>query len=517
MDMVGNRTMRDLLDERVERNTDKTFLVFEDKEGHVQEHTYTEFRDRVDAVAAGLTDLGIGPGDRVTVHLTNCPEILEVWFALATLGAAMVPSNVANTASELEYVMDYSDSVAVVTQPSLLDVVSKATQGAPKIQHTVLARTANPVEQTVLLEDLCKSGTPVPRPTVDSESVVQMIFTSGTTARPKGVLLTHANSLHAGERESRGLSLDSTDRCLTSLPIFHVNAQCITVLSSLTVGGTCIILEEFRASKYWEQIRTHRATQTSLVAMQARTLLAQPPRETDRDHQLRRTFYALNISTAEKEEFERRYGVELINAYGLSEAMTLVTLCPVFGPKRWPSIGLPAQGRRVRLVGPGGTDVPTGEVGEIVVEGIPGRTLMKGYHKDPEATARALRDGWLWTGDNAIADEHGYLYWFDRRADMIKRSGENISTAEVEFAISQHPDVAEVAVIGVPDEIRDEAVKAIVVPVEGAQLSVEDIQEFCADKLAAFKIPTIVDFREGLPKTSIGKVSKSTLRKEAAG
>lgn len=515
MDIVGDRTLRDLLDEQVERQTDKTFMVFEDKDGVVTEATYREFRDRVDRVAAGLTNLGVVQGDRVTVHLGNCPEIAEIWFALATLGAVMVPSNVANTAGELEYVLSFSGSVAVVTQPSLTETVRQAADMVPGVKQRVLARTTEPAPGTVLLEDIVKTETVAPRPEVHSEDVVQMLFTSGTTARPKGVLLTHANALHGGERESRGLLLDQTDRCMSTLPLFHVNAQVITLLSSLTVGGTCIFLEEYRATKYWDQLRHHRATQTSLVAMQVRTLLAQPPRENDAEHGLRRTFYALSISPEEKDVFQERFGVELINAYGLSEAMTLVTLAPVFGPKRWPSIGKPLLGRTVRLVGLDGEDVPVGSVGEIVVQGVPGRSLMKGYHNNPEATAAALRDGWLWTGDNAYADEHGYLFWFDRSSDMIKRAGENISTAEVEFVISEHPEVSEVAVIGVPDPLRDEAVKAVVVLAPGSAVTADEIRDFCDGKLAKFKIPTIVDIRDSLPKTSIGKISKGVLRKEA--
>lgn len=516
MDIVGDRTLRDLLDEQVARHPDKAFIVIEDKDGTVTETTYAEMQTRVDRVAAGLAELGIAQGDRVTVHLTNSREILDVWFALATLGAAMVPSNVDNTIGELEYVLSYSGSVAVVSQPSLWETVAPAADAAPTVQHRILARTSDAVPGAVLLEDLAASTALAPRPEVSSEDVVQMLFTSGTTARPKGVLLTHANALHGGERESRGLLLDENDRCMTSLPLFHVNAQCITVLSALTVGGTCIVLEEFRATKYWDQLRRHGATQTSLVAMQVRTLLAQPERDTDRDHTLRRTFYALNISDQEKDTFQERYGVELINAYGLSEAMTLVTLAPVFGPKHWPSIGKPMLGRTVRLVDPDGNDVPTGSVGEIIVQGVPGRTLMKGYYNNPEATARALRDGWLWTGDNAYADKEGYLFWFDRRTDMIKRAGENISTLEVEFALSEHPAVAEVAVIGVPDPLRDEAVKAVIVLHPGENLTAEQVQAFCEGRLARFKIPTIVDIRDALPKTSIGKISKGELRKEAA-
>lgn len=517
MDIVGNRTMRDLLDERVERYADKTFLVFESKEGVVSEATYREFQARVDRAAAAFTDLGIGQGDKVAVHLANCPEILEIWFGLATLGAVMVPSNTANTPGELEYVLDFSGAVAVVTQPSLLSTVVEAADRVRAVKHRILARTRSAAPGTMLMEDLLSTSTTPPRPKVDSEDVVQMLFTSGTTARPKGVLLTHATALNGGERESRALLLDETDRCLTSLPIFHVNAQVITVLSSLTVGGTCILLEEFRATRYWDQLRAHGATQTSLVAMQVRTLLAQPERDTDRQHALRRTFYALNISVEEKDSFEGRYGVELINAYGLSEAMVLATLSPVFGPKKWPSIGKPLVGRTVRLVDADGHDVPVGSVGEIVIGGVPGRTLMKGYYNNPEATAMALRDGELWTGDNAYADEDGYFFWFDRRSDMIKRAGENISTAEVESVIIAHPEIAEVAVIGVPDPIRDEAVKAVVVLEAGSRQTEESIREYCGGKLATFKIPTIVDIREALPKTSIGKIAKGELRREAPG
>lgn len=514
MDIVGNRTLRHLLDERTDRFGSKIFMIFEDKEGNVTERTYKELRNRVDCAAGALTDLGIGQGDKVVVHLSNCHEIVELWFALGSLGAVMVPSNIANTSGELVYILDFSGAVAIVTQPEYVDTVTQAASEVAAVRHHVLARAAEAPDGFVLYDDILKTSTVAPRPKVDSEDVVQMLFTSGTTARPKGVLLTHANALHGGERESRGLLLDEADRCLSSLPLFHVNAQVITLLASMTVGATCIFLEEFRATKYWDQIRRYGATHTSLVAMQLRTLLAQPPRNTDRDHRLRRLFYALNVTDKEKDEFQDRYGIELINAYGSSEAMTLVTLSPVFGPKKWPSIGKPLLGRSVRLVDIDGNDVPLGSVGEIIVQGIPGRTLMKGYHNNPDATAAALRDGWLWTGDNAYADEEGYLYWFDRRADMIKRAGENISTVEVESVIADHPAVQEVAVIGVPDALRDEAVKAFVVTKFGATITADNIVEFCSTRMARFKIPTEIEIRSELPKTSVGKIAKGVLRKE---
>ncbi|GAA4551006.1 AMP-binding protein [Pseudonocardia xishanensis] len=510
LDRSDDRTLRDLLDEQVERQPDKTWLVVESAAGEVVELTYAEFATRVDAVAAGLAETGVGPGDRVTVQLRNGVEVVETWFALATLGAVFVPSNVANTAPELRHVIGHSGSVLVVAAAEFRETVAKAViEGCPGVREVVVVGRAEAGERT--LDDLRRPGVVPPR-AGSADEVVETIFTSGTTSRPKGVLLTHANSLFGGAQAASALHLDGTDRLLTALPVFHVNAQACTILAALTVGGSCVLLEEYRATRFWDQVRRHGATEISLVAMQARTLLAQPECETDREHAVRRVFYALNIGVDERDSFERRYGVELVNGYGLSEAMVLVTLAPVFGPKRWPSIGLPLDERTVRLVGPDGEDVAQGEVGEIVVRGRPGRSVMLGYHDDPTATAAALQDGWLRTGDNAYADERGYLFFFDRGKDMIKRSGENISSMEVEAVLLDHPDVAEAAVVGVPDPVRDEAVKAWLAPLPGRTLDEAEILAFCRERLASFKVPTIVELRDELPKTSIGKIEKKSLR-----
>lgn len=516
MDFLGDRNLNDLLVERVERQPDKTFLIAEDKEGGVQEFTYARFQELVGKAASGFARLGVTCDDKVTVCLPNCPEFVIMWFALAKLGAVMVPTNISNAPPEMEYVLNFSDSSVLVTEPQYMDMFRGVLENTPKIEYIVCARTEDPVEETVLFSELLESEADLSIPSVGREDVVEMIFTSGTTSRPKGVLLTHANCLASGERIVRSVGLDSKDRCLTGLPLFHCNAQSITVLSALTAGATCILLEEYRASKFWKQLRHHRATQTSLVAMQVRTLLAQSTSDDDHEHELRRVFYAINVTDQEKEQFERRFKVELINGYGLSEALTIVTMAPVFGPKRWPSIGLPQQDREVKIVDIEGREVTRGEVGEIAVKGVPGMNLMKGYYKNPEATAEALKEGWLYTGDNGYMDEKGYVYFFDRKKDMIKRSGENVSASEVENVLSDHPQIVEMAVLGVPDPIRDEAVKAYVVPSEPGILTEEDIIEYCKSRLAYFKVPTVVELRESLPKTSVGKVEKKILRSEIA-
>ncbi|MEN3279370.1 MAG: carnitine-CoA ligase [Solirubrobacteraceae bacterium] len=510
LDPRGERNLTDVLEERAVARGEQTFLVFEDGDGAISELTYDEFAAQVRRCARGLHELGIGRGDRVVVHLRNCPEVLIAWFALARLGAVFVPSNVANTASELVHILVVSAARLAITQPALLAAVEEAI--ADGDVRVVVARGEAGAHTP--FADLLGHGDDAPRPMVGSDEVVELIFTSGTTRKPKAVMLTHSNCVRAGLDAVHCLWLDEGERCLTALPLFHVNAQAMSVMAALTVGGTLILVEEFRASRFWAQVRSHRATQTSLVAMQLRTLLAQAPDEGDTDHDVRRLFYAINVTDHEKERFEARYGVALINGYGLSEAMTLLTCAPVVGPRRWPSIGLPSAGRRIALVDDEGNEVATGEVGEIVAEGTPGRDIMLGYLDDPESTAEALRGGRLHTGDNAWADEQGFLHFFDRKKDMIKRAGENVSALEVEAALLEHPQIAEAAVVGVPDAIRDEAVAAVIVPAAAGAVTPEDVAEHCRARLARFKVPTVVRFADELPKTSIGKVRKDVLRKQ---
>lgn len=513
MDIVGARTLRDLLTEREGRFGPKPFLIFVDRDSSVTEFTYAEFVRRVRSVATGLAGEGIGKGDKVVVHLSNCPEFLFCWFGLSWIGAVAVPSNIANTADEMQHVVSFSDAVGVVTGAEHADMLAAVADANPAVRLRVLARSEAPRPGWVPFAALVNHGDTPPEVAVASDDVAELLFTSGTTARPKAVMLTHANCLFAGEREWRVLGIDHTDRCLTALPVFHVLAQTITVMASLTAGATCVLLADYSASGFWAQVRKRHATVLSLVAMQLRTLLAQPPADGDREHSVRRISYGINVLDKEKAEFERRFGVELVNGYGLSEAMTMVTAAPVHGEKRWPSIGLPVLDRQVRIVTPDGMDVAVGEVGELIVGGIPGRTLMKGYYKNPQATADALREGWLYTGDNAYFDEYGYIYFLDRLKDVIKVAGENVSASEVERVLLTHPGVAEAAVVSAVHIINDEVPVAFVAPRPDVLLDRDDILRLCHEHLAKFKIPAVIEVCDELPKTSIGKIEKKLLRK----
>lgn len=511
LDPSGTGTLYDAFAERVRAHGERTFLVFEDRDGTTTEYTYAAFHDRVLRLARGLADRGIGHGDFVLVHLGNCPEVLLSWFALARIGAVLVPSNTANTAPELQHILDTSRPKLVITEELFLAAVDggidRSAISAPEV---VVARGDVP-DQTPF-ESLIASDPTPPETVVTADDLFELIFTSGTTSKPKAVMLTHANVVRAGLDAVHCCWLTDGERCLTALPMFHVNAQAMSALGAMTVGGTLVLIAEFSATRFWQQVRRHEATYTSIVAMHLRTILAQPSVAGERDHKLRRVFYAINVSTPEKEAFEERFGATLLNGYGLSEAMVLLTCAPVVGDRRWPSIGLPAPGRQLLLLGEDGQPVAPGEVGEIAVQGTPGRNIMLGYYENPQATAAALQDGVLRTGDKAYADERGFLYFFDRKKDVIKRAGENISAMEVESVLIEHPAVAEVAVVGVPDAIRDEAVAAMIVPAEGTSPDAQELVKFCRERLAKFKVPTIIEFAEQLPKTSIGKVRKDELR-----
>ena len=280
-------------------------------------------------------------------------------------------------------------------------------------------------------------------------------------------------------------------------------------------GAALVLVRRYSASRMWSQVRRHRASVIQAMAMIVKTLMAQPVASGERDHSVRAVHYFLPLPKGTKEAFEKRYGVRLLNNYGSSETLVGVVTDLPDGRSKWPSIGLAGPGYDVRIAGENGSALPPGECGEIQVRGQAGVSLMAGYWRDEEATQAAFTaDGWFRTGDCGYADADGWLYFVDRMGDIVKRAGENISACEVEVAILEHPDVADVAVLGISDSIRDEAVKAVVVPKPGRRLTAEDVQDFLSLRLSFFKIPSVIEFRDGLPRGEYGKVLKNQLKTE---
>jgi len=514
MPVVG-RTLSDVLARRIAERPQAPFLVFEDRDGAVSELSYAEFGDHVERLAGGLHALGVRAGDRVLLQLPNGLEFVATMFAVARLGAIFVPSNSANRQSEVTHLLQTTGAATIVTVPDHLETMRGALGAAGQDAAVVLCRETGMTAGTHAYARLLESGSTAPPATVSATDPVEIMFSSGTTSRPKGVVATHTNLLSSGRRQAMSYRMEPDDRLLTVLPLFHASAQSTTLFAALVSGATAIFLERYSASRFWGQVRAHGTTRLTLVAMLLRTLMAQPPADDDRDHQVRSIGYATNMTEAAQAAFEDRFGVCLTNAYGLTEAMTEVTIAPVDGPRRWPSVGVPTMDRAVRIVREDGSEAAPGELGEIQIQGVPGETIMQEYWGDPEATAWALGDGWLRTRDVGCLDDHGYLYFSDRDVDLIKSSGENVSATEVEAVLLSHPDVEAVAVIGVEDEIRDELIKAFIVPVAGATVSAESIEAFCRPRMARFKIPAMIELCSALPTNAVGKIDKKALRRPA--
>ena len=517
----GARTLPALLEARARANPGAPFVLFDSLRGQVAGRTYREFDREVNRTVHLLARLGVRRGDTVNLLLANCLEFLALWFGAAKLGAVIVPVNTASSAAELEYLVAHSESRLIFTQADWLDLARQVRGRCPGVEEVLVCGAGAPspaVDFGGLLADCPETPPKVPAPSPTDEAAI--LYTSGTTARPKGVLVTHANYLCAGETVARAMRLTPEDRHLCVLPLFHGNAQYYSTMSALVAGASVALMARFSASRYFDQAIAHRCTVSSLFAAPIRMLLAQPRRPEHARTDLRAVIFAQSVTPAQLGEWEERFRAPLMQLWGMTETMGPPIINPFDGERRNMSMGLPAPGYTSRLVDESGRPVARGEIGQIVVQGEPGRSLMKGYYKNPEATAETLRDGWLWSGDNARQDEGGYYHFVDRAKDMIKRAGENVAASEVEAVIREHPGVFDCAVIGVPDEMRDEAILAVVVPRGGeegrppAALTGDDVIGWCRERLAGFRVPQFVRFRAELPRTSVGKVRKHVLRAE---
>lgn len=515
MDVAGNETIAGVFRRQVERRPDKTFLVFEDDSEAVSDFTYAAFARRVNALANHLAGNGIRPGETVAVMLANCPEFLVAWFAISQVGAVMVPVNVLYSSDELAHLLCDAECAGMITEPKFLPQFRAIEQQCASVRIKVLARAEGAEDGFALLSDIETDGDAVYRAVpVPSSAPAQIVYTSGTTSRPKGAVISHHATVVQGIAMAMHFGMSENERSCVVLPLFHVNGQYVGAIPALTVGGTIVLLQSFSARRFWSQVKAHRCTFMSIVPMLLRTMLAQPPRPDDGEHDLRFSFYALPTSTEEWTAFEDRFKVRLIEGYGLSETLGICTANPVvYGNTKRHCIGLPVLGREIRVVDDAWNDCPAGQSGAIVVRGQP---LFSGYFRNEEATRACFHDGWFLTGDNGWFDEDGYLNFLDRSKDVIKRAGENIAAGEVERVLNEHPAVAESAVIGVFDPLRDEAVKAYVVLKPGAAASDEELVAWCARYLAKFKVPSFIEHRPELPKTSIGKIMKYQLRAEHA-
>ena len=508
-----------LLADRAEKYAHKTFLLFERQpSSNVQDSfrktlTFQELDDCVNQACHYLSGLGLSRGDVFNLHLPNCPSFIILWFAAARLGAVMMPTNVLSPAAELAYLLDHSNSTVAFTTSEHLSTLQQCQSEIGCLQKIVLCDpcTDTAVENSFEAQLAAQPLTPWECPVAETD-MAAIMYTSGTTSRPKGVMVSHANYITAGKTVADTIELTERDRQFIVLPLFHGNAQYYSIMSALLRGASAALMDRFSASQYFDRCIEYNCTVASLFAAPMRMILAQANNPEHQNNKLRIVIYAQNLTEQQMQEWQQRFNAPLAQIWGMTETMGPPLMNPLHGERRNWTVGKPSGDYEIALVDETGNSVKTGQEGEITVKGIPGRTIMSGYFKNPQASKETIRDNWLYTGDNAIKDEDGFYRFVDRKKDMIKRSGENVSAGEVENVLLQHPAVFECAVIGLPDEIKDESIVAVIVVKPGQTADASDLIEFCSDRLASFRVPQQIVFKENLPKTSVGKIQKHLIR-----
>ncbi len=527
-DSVPERTVRDLLARNARENPERVALIAYSQEAGERRLTYRQLQEESALLAGGLAERGVMKGDRVGILLDNwgAADAFTTYFASHLLGAINVPLNTRYVARELEYVMTFSGVKAVVFGSRYAELL-RGLEG--RLPTTVFLEANNkPTYGESLYRAACSAGPAEPAPLSELDDA-DYIFTSGTTANPKCVGLTHANSV-ACAYQSQCLWDAHAETVFQNSAPFYTSTACHTNLLGILAGGcTYVVDPEFDAREIVRRLERHRTTCTYIVSGLIQLIMQRVDLREFDIGSLRRIVYGGQSASRQfhermEEVFARGRGVELVHVWGLTEGGTAGTfLRPeehTEGVKKIANHGL-SVGRegfnewvKVRLVDDKDLVCTPGEPGEICVRGP---SVMDRYVNDPTATAATLRGGWLHTGDLAVADQDGYMYFVDRKKHIIRRGGLNISSAEVESVLMEHPAVEEVAVVSTPNPILGEEVKAVVVLKAGQEISADEIRVYAAKYLADYKVPKEVVFIDRLPRNAMGRVIKGILRGEGSG
>jgi long-chain acyl-CoA synthetase len=471
-----------------------------------QEWTFGEFHARVTEVAAGLRELGVEQGDVVGVVLSNSPHYLEVWWSILWLGAIFNPVNPALTAREQVGILADSEAKVVVCTPEAATGLEANRDELPNLREIVAAEGTDPAVP------LRGRGSVERHADIKGCDLASFVYTSGTTGRPKGAMLGHANFLANAWQLGEPLPVSRGDTLGMVLPLFHVNAQLVTTVIPLVLGANVAIWERFSASQFWADCASFEPVTFSSVPTMLAALLHAPGADEAESNSLRFVICgAAPLSPALFRRFEQKFGLKIMEGYGLTEGTCCTTINPFTGPRKIGSVGLPTRAQEVAIIDESGQVVADGTPGEVCFRGP---NMMRGYYNRPDANAETLVDGWLHTGDVGYRDEDGYFFLVDRTKDMIIRGGENIYPREIEDVLLEHELVKEAAVVGRPDEVRGEEVHAVVALVSGDDAAV--LEEHCRERLAPFKVPSSWEVVDELPKTSTGKIDKKPLREKLA-
>ncbi len=498
----------EMLEESARRYSDRVALIFERRRIN-----YRKLTEAVSRLATGLLNLGIKPGEKIGILLSNSPEYVFSYFGILKTGAVTLPLNSFLKTEELRYILEDAGVKFLITSSDFLEMVNQLRIRVKSLEKIIIV--GKTISGTVSFEELLASLPLKSGPVLLPEEVAFLLYTSGTTGHPKGVMLTHQNLLSNALSCARAIRISKRDNFICLLPMFHSFTFTVCILIPLSVGGRVTIVASVRPfKKVIRCILVNRVT--VLVGIPALyNLLA--------DFNLPRLFFlfrflnplhfcisgAASLPVEVLARFEKEFRLPLLEGYGLTEASPVVSFNPLKGIRKPGSVGLPLPEIEVKVVDKNGRRLLTGEVGELLVKGA---NVMKGYYNQPEETKEVLSEGWLATGDLAKIDRDGYIYIVDRKKDMVNVRGLNVYPREVEEVFYHHPAVAEVAVIGVKDEEKGEVPVAYVALKEGEKTTEKELLSFCRESIASYKVPRRIIFKASLPKTITGKILKKELR-----
>ncbi|MEH7246664.1 fatty acid--CoA ligase family protein [Neobacillus niacini] len=505
------------LQETAKKSASKTAYYFMGKGT-----TYDELDGAITKFASGLEKLGVKQGDHIALLLGNSPHFVIGLYGALRLGATVIPVNPIYTADEIGYILNNGDVKLVVALDMAIPLAEEVHAFLPKVeqfvfcetsdngigQHNVESLTLYPkmksFSEVIAIGDLSFVG-----PELQDDDIAIILYTSGTTGKPKGAMLTHKNLYSNASDVGNYLKMNHQDRVITTLPMFHVFCLTVALNAPLLSGATLLISPRFSPKETFDLAREYKATVFAGVPTMYNFLYQYPEGNPQDFHTLRLCISGgASLPVALLNNFEKKFNVQVSEGYGLSEASPVTCFNPLDRPRKAGSIGTSILHVENKIVNELGEELPVGAVGELIVSGP---NVMKGYYKMPEETASALRGGWLYTGDLARMDEDGYFYIVDRKKDLIIVGGYNVYPREVEEVLYNHPDIVEVAVLGVPDSNLGESIKCYVVS-KNPNTTDKDLLSYCQEHLAKYKVPSSIEFLDELPKNTTGKILRRALK-----